>query len=119
MKKAVASTIRSILRAPSQAEADRLLAQGVERYASEAPELSEWMEQNIPESLTVIQYPEAHRRRLRTSNIAERVNREIARRTKVAGIFPNVASCLRLVTAVVMEIDEEWQQGKLYLSIQD
>jgi putative transposase len=75
------------------------------------------MEQNLPEGLTVMQFPQDHRRRLRTSNIAERVNEEIRRRTRVAGLFPNVASCLRLVTAVLVEIDEDWNQGKSYLNM--
>ena len=91
----------------------------VDKYQAECPELATWMETNVPESLTVMQFPESHRRRLRTSNLAERVNKEIKRRTRVAGIFPNTASCLRLVTAVTMAIDEEWQQGYNYLSMND
>ena len=77
------------------------------------------MESNVTESLTIMQFPENHRQRLRTSNLAERVNKEIKRRTRVASIFPNVDSCLRLVTAVIMEIDEEWQNGRTYLSMDD
>lgn len=119
MKRAVASDIRSILTAPNKTEADRLLQQLVKKYETTASTLSQWMEMNIPESLTVMNFPEAHRRRLRTSNIAERVNKEIARRTKVVGIFPNTDSCLRLVSAVAMEIDEDWQQGMIYLTIEE
>jgi transposase-like protein len=51
---------------------------------------------------------------IRTTNALERVNREIRRRTRVASIFPNEASCLRLVTALLMEISEEWLAGKRY-----
>ncbi|OGT25378.1 MAG: hypothetical protein A3I77_03530 [Gammaproteobacteria bacterium RIFCSPLOWO2_02_FULL_42_14] len=54
---------------------------------------------------------------LRTSNIAERVNAEIRRRTKVVRIFPNPESCERLVTAILMEISEEWIAGKIYLNV--
>ena len=118
-KKQVASDIRAILQAPSMDEAKRLLSIAVDKYQAECPELTNWMETNVPESLTVMQFPESHRRRLRTSNLAERVNKEIKRRTRVAGIFPNTESCLRLVTAVTMEIDEEWQQGYTYLSMND
>lgn len=117
MKKQVASDIRSILTAPNKEEALRLLRIMVKKYEETASELSRWMEENIPESLTIMSFPESHRRRIRTSNLAERVNKEIARRTKVVSIFPNVQSCLRLVTAVIMEIDEEWQQGKIYLNM--
>ena len=54
-------------------------------------------------------------RKERTTNGLERLNREIRRRTRVASLFPNEASCLRLVTAVVMEISEDWQTGKRYI----
>lgn len=119
MRTQVASDIRAILQAPNDAEAKRLLAMAVKKYQARMPKLAEWMEVNLPEGLTVMQFPEAHRKRLRTSNIAERINKEIRRRTRVASIFPNVASCLRLVAAVIMEIDEEWQQGNKYLKMND
>jgi transposase-like protein len=59
-------------------------------------------------------FPEKHRRRIRTVNMLERINKEIRRRTRVASLFPNAASCLRLVSAVTMEISEDWQTGKKY-----
>ena len=59
--------------------------------------------------------PESQRKKLRTSNPLERVNQEVKRRTRVVRIFPNAASCLRLVSALLMEISEEWQHGKRYL----
>ena len=60
----------------------------------------------------VLSFPEAHRRLLRTTNVVERVNREIKRRTQVASIFPNEASCLRLVSVLLMEISDDWYAGK-------
>lgn len=75
------------------------------------------MDGNIPEGLTVFDFPESHRRRLRTSNVLERVNREIKRRTSIACLFPNPKACERLVTAVLVEIHEEWQAGKIYLTM--
>jgi len=66
----------------------------------------------------VFNFPKAHWRKIRTNNVVERINREVARRTRVAGIFPNSASCERLVTAVLMEISEEWQVGKIYLTFE-
>ena len=117
MKSAVAYDIRSIFNAPTREEALRLLALMVTKYQDAAPALATWMEQSLPEGLTVFQYPEPHRRRLRTSNLAERVNKEVKRRTRVAGLFPNVASCVRLVSAILVEIDDEWQQSKTYLDM--
>lgn len=119
MKRSIAADIRAILQAPNLEEAERLLKLAIKKYQKSADKLAEWMEENIPEGLMIMRFPEAHRRRIRTSNIAERVNKEIYRRTKVAGIFPNPESCLRLVTAVIMEIDEEWQQSMTYLSMTD
>jgi transposase-like protein len=115
MKKEVAADIRSIFSAPTAAEARRLLDQLLERYKKSAPRLTAWAETNIPEGLTVFQFPNEHWRRIRTSNVLERVNKEIRRRTRVATIFPNEDSCLRLVSAVLMEISEDWETGRIYL----
>ena len=115
MKASVASDIRSVFNAPDRHEADVLLKRTVVKYAQDAPRLSAWMEENLPEGLTVFAFPEAHRRLIRTTNGLERLNREIRRRSRVASLFPNDSSCLRLVTAVVMEISEDWQTGKRYI----
>ncbi|MFA5932441.1 MAG: IS256 family transposase [Candidatus Paceibacterota bacterium] len=116
MKKQVAFDIRSIFNAPSQHEADRLLSIVSQKYAKDAPALSEWMMNNIPEGFTVFNFPVDHWIKIRTNNATERLNREIKRRTHVASIFPNVASCERLVSAVLIEVSEEWQTGGAYLN---
>ena len=118
MKAAVASDIRAIFTAPDETEAKRLLGLFVDRYKSKAPRLSAWALEALPQGFTVFALPEAHRRRLRTTNALERVNKEIKRRTRVATLFPNEASCERLVTAVIMEISEEWMTGKVYLNME-
>ena len=107
--------LRAVFNAPNRAEADRLLGLMTSKYATTAKKLAAWLEANVPEGLTVFDFPSAHRRRLRTNNGLERLNREIKRRTRVACIFPNDASLLRLATAVLMEIDDEWQTEKRYL----
>lgn len=119
MKKAVASDIKAIFTAPNLIEAQRLHQLTINKYKNTAPKLSEWMETNIPEGFAIFNFPEAHWKKLRTSNLAERVNKEIKRRTKIVGIFPNCESCLRLVTALVVEIDDEWGQGRAYLNMDD
>src|SRR3982750_4520286 len=98
--------IRAIFNAPSREEADRLLRITSERHLEDAPALAAWMEQAGPEGLVGFAYPEAHRKKLRTTNLCERVNRELKRRTRVVSVFPNARSCERLVTAVLMEISE-------------
>ena len=118
MKQEVAESIRSVFNAPNRAEADRLLKMAITTYEKTAPKLSEWMEGNLPEGLTVFKFKASHRRRLRTSNLAERVNKELKRRTRVASIFPNITSCERLITGLLIEISEAWESGKVYLSME-
>lgn len=107
--------LRAVFQATDRSEAERLLDQMVRKYDSSAPKLSAWLETAVPEGLTVLDFPLEHRRRLRTNNGLERLNREIKRRTRVATLFPNEASLLRLATAVLMETDDEWQTEKRYL----
>ena len=116
MKPQMAADIRAIFNAQDKAEADALLKRTAQKYEQTAPKLAAWLEENLPEGLTVLSFPEAHRRLLRTTNGVERVNREIKRRTQVASIFPNEASCLRLVSALLMETSDDWQAGKAYLT---
>jgi putative transposase len=118
MKREVAADIRAIFNAPDRAQAEAQLRRTVEKYAHSASKLADWLEGNIPEGLTVFSFPEDHWRRIRTVNSLERVCLEIRRRTRVAGIFPNEASCLRLVSALLMEISETWETGRIYLSLE-
>jgi putative transposase len=117
LKSEVAADIRAVFNARHRQEAEELLAFAVKKYAETSSGLADWMEENIPEGLTVFSFPEKHRLRLRTTNGLERLNREIRRRTRVAVLFPNTASCLRLVTAIIMEISEEWQTGRIYIRL--
>ena len=112
----VAGDLRAIFNAPGRIEADRLLSTTVKKYAESAPRLSGWIEANVYQGLTVMSFPVEHQKRLRTTNLNERVNRELRRRTRVVGVFPNAASLERLATAVLMEIDEDWQSGTRYLT---
>jgi len=115
-RREVAADLRAVFNAPSRSEADRLLAATVTKYAKSAPRLSRWMEENISQGLTVFSFPVEHQRRLQTTNLSERVNRELKRRTRVVGVFPNAASLERLATAILIEIDEDWQSGVRYLT---
>lgn len=117
MRPEVTQDLRSVFHAPDRHEADRLLAQLVTKYESSAPDLSNWMETNVSEGLTVFEFPMSHRRRLRTTNMLERLNQEIKRRTRVATLFPNEASLLRLVSAILSETSEDWETGKIYLTM--
>ena len=111
----VARDIRAIFNAPDLAEAERLLSKTVEAWRGKAPKLAAWMEANIPEGLAVFALPVAHRRRMCTTNLLERLSRELKRRTRVVTIFPNEASLLRLATALLAETSEEWETGRIYI----
>lgn len=119
MKPEVANDLRTIFNAPNRTVAQQYLAQVVQKYAKNASKLADWMEQAVPEGLTVFDFPAQHQKKLRTTNSVERLNREIRRRTAVVGIFPHEESCLRLTSAVLMEIDDEWQVGRVYLKFQE
>lgn len=118
MQSEVAEDIRTIFNAPDRATADAYLAKAVIKYQKMASRLSEWMATNIPEGLTVFSFPGAFRRLLRTTNGVERLHREVRRRARVVSIFPNKASCLRLVSAVLNEISEEWLTGRTYMTFE-
>ncbi len=118
MRKEVAAAIRAVFDAPDREEADRLLDKLCDRYRDTAPRLAAWAAENIPEGLTVFAVPASHRRRLRTTNGLERLNKEIKRRTRVATLFPNEASLLRLVTAIVSEVSEDWEASRVYLNME-
>ena len=78
-----------------------------------------WMEENVPDSMTVLRLPPGNRRRLRTINMLERLNEEIRRRTYVVRIFPNTESCLRLVRALAVETHENWMEANRYINMDD
>jgi putative transposase len=117
MRAEVAQAIRSIFDAPDQAKAQERLKEVVKQFQSKAPKLADWIENNVPEGLTVFGLPHSHQRRMRTSNSAERLNQELKRRTRVVRVFPNDASLLRLVTALLVEQSDQWETEKTYLNM--
>jgi putative transposase len=112
----VADDTRTIFSVPDRATAEARLAQTVQKYEAKASRLADWMETNLPEGLTVFSFPRSHQRWIRTANLHERLNREIKRRTRMVGIFPNEAACLRLISAFLMEKSEAWLIGRVNLS---
>ncbi|NMC28581.1 MAG: IS256 family transposase, partial [Pelolinea sp.] len=109
MRREVAEDIRTIFNAPDRETAEIYLKKAIEKYSVIAPKLADWMEVNVPEGFTVFAFPKEHQRRLRTSNYMERLSQEIKRRTRIVRVFPNEPACLRLVSAILMEIGEEWE----------
>jgi transposase-like protein len=117
MRPQIVEELRAIFAAKNRQDAEFLLRQMVESYSKSAPQLAAWLEANIPEGLNCFELPKAHQKRLRTTNMLERVNQELKRRTRVIRIFPNVDSLLRLIIAQLSELSDAWETGKIYLSI--
>jgi putative transposase len=100
------------------AEAQKDLAQWLERWGQKYPKLCEWVEENIGETLTFYRLPLPHHKHLKSTNMLERFNEEIKRRTRVVRIFPNEASCLRLIRALAAETHEGWLEASRYLNME-
>jgi transposase-like protein len=118
LKREVLADLRGVLDAADHQAACEQLARVVRKHQQSAPQFAAWLEANVPESLTVFRLPATHRQRLRTTNLLERLNRELKRRTRVATLFPNSDSLLRLMTAILIEVSEEWETGKRYVTFE-
>jgi len=118
-KPEVAKDVRDILQSPDLETAKFLLDRFMKNWQIKEPKLCQWAELNIPEGFAVFQLPQNIRKRLRTTNLIERMNQELKRRSRVVRIFPNQESCLRLLSAVLLEIHENWSTGPRYLSFEE
>jgi len=94
------------------------LAVWLNKWQTKHPKLCNWVEANIEETFTFYRLPAEHHKHLKSTNMLERINEEIKRRTLVVRIFPNAASCLRLVRALAAEIHEEWIEATRYLNVE-
>ncbi|HYQ83495.1 MAG TPA: IS256 family transposase [Rubrobacter sp.] len=119
-RKELGADLRAIFAAPAREEALRIASSVAKKWRGTGHEkVAEHIEEHIEECLTCLAFPESHRRRIRTTNSVERLNQEIKRRTRVVRIFPNRQSCLRLVTALAVEVSEEWVTGRRYLDMEE
>jgi transposase-like protein len=112
------SLMRSVTEAPTREAARTALAAAVAELEKKSPKVARLVEEHGEEILGVYALPEAHRKRMRTTNMLERQNQELKRRTRVVRIFPNEQSCLRLVSALLIETSQEWM-GRIYLSMEE
>jgi putative transposase len=111
--------LRHLFTAPDMPTARQLLADILRDFAARAPKAMALLEAAFEDAMAVMALPAPIRKRLRTTNGAERLNREVRRRERAVGIFPNRDSAIRLLGAVLMEIDEDWSVGKRYLDLTD
>lgn len=119
VREPIAQAMKDIFNSPDLNSAKQKALEISKKFNECAPEFSSWLEINIEEGLTCYNFPRNPWRKIRTTNGLERVNREIKRRTRVAVLFPNAESALRLVTGVLIEIHEEWITDKIYLKMKE
>ena len=119
MQQEVHNDIRDVFNMPTRSDVEIQLKNLIEKYGKTAPDLSNWLENELPEGFTVFNVePDSlnARRKLRTTNMVEFQNKELKKRTRCIRVFPNKESLLRIATALLIELDEKWlANGKVYL----
>jgi len=115
-KAVIAQMLKEITESPDRESAQLHLREAVEKLAPTHRKVSEYLDAHGEEILGVYALPVEHRKRMRTTNMLERYNRELKRRTREVGIFPNMWSCIRLIGSMALETNEEWMQ-KRYLTM--
>ncbi|MEO0093726.1 MAG: transposase, partial [candidate division WOR-3 bacterium] len=118
-RKALTRDLHSIFDAPSLRHAQERLKEVLDQWRSGHEELANWLEENIEETMTYFHFPPGFRVQIRTTNMLERFNQELRRRSKVIRVFPNPRSCLRLMTALAMDQTMEWSCQGSYLDMKE
>ena len=111
--------LKSIYQAIDLKQARRLMKETLDLFETSAPKAIAILEEGFDDIMAVMSLPEKYRKRLRTSNSIERLNEEIRRRDRVIRIYPNEASVIRLLGAILMEQDEKWASGRKYLDMEE
>ena len=99
-------------------EARHDLRSWLERWQTKHPRLCRWVEENIEETFAFYRLPRAHHKHLKSTNLLERLNQELKRRTHIVRIFPDAQACLRLTRALAVETHEEWIDANRYLNME-
>ncbi len=117
-KAAMLAQLKTVTEAPTLAAARKAVGEAAEALGPRTPKVAVLLENSAEEILAVYQLPERHRKRMRSTNMLERVNQEIKRRTRVIRIFPNEQACLRLVSTLMIELNQDWME-RIYLSMEE
>jgi len=114
-KARLAEKLKQIWLQPERRSAERLARLIIEEYEGKYPEAMHCLEEGFEDSLQFYNFPEIDKRHLSSTNVLERTNREIRRRSRVVGVFPSVESYLRLVTSYPIESTEDWANDYAYI----
>lgn len=118
-RKALAAAIKEVFNSKDIENALKRAGELAEGLRAKKPKLADWIEGGIGDCLTVFNFPDGHRTRLKTTNMLERLNKEIKRRTSVIEIFPSEQSAERIIGALLIDQDERWQVGRTYLNMDE
>ena len=114
----IGQAMRDIFNSPTLEDVQAMLQRKIEQFPQTNQALAQWMEDNVREGLTVYAFPRSRHKKIPTINGVENLNKPIRRRTRVVGIFPHTDSALRLISAVMAEIHDEWLTGRCYLNLE-
>ena len=117
LKEEIHQHVRTILDAPNKDAARLLLNQTLDKYSEKAPKAMQILENGFDDVTAVLDLPDKYRQRLRTTNSVERLNEEVRRRERVIRIFPNRESVVRLIGALMMELDEKWATERKFFDM--
>jgi putative transposase len=109
--------LQAVFRPENPPQCRAIAAEVAEKWRGISPKFSQMLEEGIDDCLTVCQFPPPQRRRLNTTNMLERLMKELKQRTRVIGIFPNRESCHRICGALLWEIHEKWRLESPYLAL--
>jgi len=114
----LAAYLKQIYASPNKQMATAIARLIAEKYQKTYPKVSRLLEESLESTLTYLSFPVSHWRKIRTTNLIEGIlNKDLKQRSRVVGIFPNQASCLRYACLRLMEIDERWQTGRKYMKL--
>ena len=114
----VAAALRQAFLQPDRPQASAMLRHLTDQFRQEWPKLAVFIDDSETEVLSYLDFPEPHRSKLHSTNPLERLNKEVKRRADVVGIFPNEAAIIRLIGAVLLEQNDEWQLQHRYMQVE-
>ena len=113
-----AAALRQAFIQPDRAQAGQVLRHVADQLREKWPKLAAFIDESETDVLSYLDFPEQHRSKLHSTNPLERLNKEVKRRADVVGIFPNEASIVRLIGAVLLEQNDEWQLQHRYMQVE-
>lgn len=117
--KDVSEDMDRIFNASNSRDARAIIEEVMDKYEKDIPDVTEMLDEAKEDILAIYVLPKKYWKRFRSTNMIERLNEEIRRREKVVRIFPDDASVMRLIGSLLLEKDEEWSSGRMYLDMKE